>query len=233
MLKTYFVKFERSCFSFVAKPYIAQCLLLFKASVEASIRVFKQLFFLVFYQDSETFTNINISLFYIFSNVFKKVLAPSGFVFLCAFVHTTINNDIADIANNMKFSKFKNQFSLFSKKALICLNPSSILLVAKSIKEDFFVKMWSYKQKLILKKYPISRVYTSKISVACYTMGIITFVTLLFRKFILKKFGQIFRSKFWRISPRQTRYQDLLPLEKSRTKYFSVSLISNAKRYHP
>ena len=179
------------------------------------------------------FTNINISLFYNFSNEFKRVLTPSGFVFLCAIFYITINNDIADIANTMEFLKFKNRFLLLSNKALICLNPSSFLLVAKSIKEKFFVKMWSYKQKLILKKYPISRVYTSKISVACYTMGIITFVTLLFRKFILKKFGQIFRSKFWRISPRQTRYQDLLPLEKSRTKYFSVSLISNAKRYHP
>ena len=116
MLKTYFVKFESSCFSFVAKHYIAQCLLLFKASVDASIRVFKQLFFLVFYQDSETFTNINISLFYIFSNVFKKVLATSGFVFLCAFVHTTINNDIADIANNRNFQSLKINFHSLVKR---------------------------------------------------------------------------------------------------------------------
>ena len=132
----------------------------------------------------------------------------------------------------MKFSKFKNQFLLLSRKALICLKLPSILLVAKSIKEDFFVKMWTYKQKLILKKYPVSRVYTSKISVAYYTMGIITFVTLLFHKFILKKFGQVFRSIFWHISPWQSRYQDLVPLEKSRIKYFSVSMISNVKRYH-
>ena len=115
----------------------------------------------------------------------------------------------------MKFWKFK-KFLLLSEKALICLNSPSILLVTKSIKEDFLVKMWSYKQKLILKKYPISRVYTSKISVAYYTMGIITFVTLLFRKFFLKMFGQIFRSKF-----SQSRYQDLVPLEK----YFSNTFL--------
>ena len=139
---------------------------------------------------------------------------------------------IADIANNMKFLKFKNQFLLLSKKALICLNPSSILLVAKSIKEDFFVKTWSYKQRLILKKYLISGVCSSKISVAYYTMGIITFVTLLFRKFTLKKFRQIFRSKFWHIPPWQSRYQDLVPLEISWIKYFSVSMISNVKRDH-
>ena len=166
------------------------------------------------------FTNINISLFYNFSNEFKRVLTPSGFVFLCAIFYTTINNDIADIANTMEFLKFKNRFLLLSNKALICLNPSSFLLVAKSIKEEIFVKMWSYKQKLILKKYPISRVYTSKISVAYYTMGIITFVTLLFRKFFLKMFGQIFRSKF-----SQSRYQDLVPLEKSRLKYFSNTFL--------
>ena len=69
-------------------------------------------------------------------------------------------------------------------------------------------------------------------SVAYYNMGIITFVTLLFRKYILKKFGQIFRSTFWHISPWQSPYQDLVPLEKSRIKYFSVSVISNVKRYH-
>ena len=86
----------------------------------------------------------------------------------------------------MKFSKFK-KFLLLSKKALICLNSSSILVAAKSIKEDFLVKMRSYKQKLILKKYPISRVYTSKRSVAYHTMGIITYMTPLLRKFILKK----------------------------------------------
>ena len=74
--------------------------------------------------------------------------------------------------------------------------------------------MWSYKQKLSLKKNPISRVYTSKISVAYYTMGIITFVTFLFRS----KFGT-------------SRYQELVPLEESRIKYFSVSMISNVKRY--
>ena len=87
------------------------------------------------------FTNINISLFYNFSNEFKRVLTPSGFVFLCATFYITINNDIADIANTMEFLKFKNKFLLLSKKALICLNPSSFLLVAKSIKEEFFVKM--------------------------------------------------------------------------------------------
>ena len=38
----------------------------------------------------------------------------------------------------------------------------------------------------------MSRVYTSKMLVAYYTMDIITFVTLLYCKFILKKFGQIF-----------------------------------------
>ena len=57
----------------------------------------------------------------------------SGFVFLCAIVCTTINNDIADSTNNVKFSKLKNQVLLLSKNALICLNPSLILLVAKSI----------------------------------------------------------------------------------------------------
>ena len=62
-------------------------------------------------------------------------------------------------------------------------------------------------------------------------MGSITFVTLLLRKFILKKFGYIFRSKFWYISPWHLRYQDLEPLEKSRIKYFSVSMVSNVKRY--
>ena len=123
------------------------------------------------------------------------------------------------------------KYLLLSKKALICLNSLSILLVAKSIKEDFLVKMWSSKQKLILKKYPISWVYTSKRSVAYYTMGIITFMTLLLCKY-WKKFEQIFRSKFWHISPWQSRYQDLVPLEKSRIKYFSVSVISNLKRYH-
>ena len=134
-LRHNFSKFESSCFSFVGKRNIAQCLLLFKASVDASIRVFMQLFFLVFgnVTKTDTFTNINISLFYNFSNVFKKVLAPYGFVLVCAIVYTTINNDIADIANNMKFSKFTT-FLLLSKKTLICLNSSSILLVAKSIK---------------------------------------------------------------------------------------------------
>ena len=159
---------------------------------------------------------------------------PYGFAFLCAIVYTTINNDIADIANNIKFSKFKNNL-LLSKKALICLKSLSILLVAKSIKEDFLFKMWSYKQKLILKKYPMSRIYTSKRSVAYYTMGIITFMTLLLCKFLeksWKKFGQIFCSKFWHISPWQSRYQGLVPLEKSRIKYFFVSMISNVKRYH-
>ena len=62
--------------------------------------------------------------------------------------------------------EFKN-LKIISKKALIGLNPSLILLVAKSIKKDFFVKMWSYKQKIILKKNPISRVFASKILVAC------------------------------------------------------------------
>ena len=47
---------------------------------------------------------------------------------------------IADIANNINFLKFKDQFLLLSKKALICVSPLPILLVAKSIKEDFFVK---------------------------------------------------------------------------------------------
>ena len=143
-LRHNFVKFESSCFSFVAERNIAQYLLLFKASVDASIRVFKQLFFLVFGNLTKTmtfFTNINISLFYNFSNEFKRVLTPSGFVFLCAIFYTTINNDIADIANTMEFLKFKNRFLLLSNKALICLNPSSFLLVAKSIKEEFFVKM--------------------------------------------------------------------------------------------
>ena len=37
--------------------------------------------------------------------VFTKVLTPSGFVFLCTIVYTTINDDIADIVNNVKFSK--------------------------------------------------------------------------------------------------------------------------------
>ena len=51
---------------------------------------------------------------------------PSGFVFLCAIVCTTINNDIADSTSNVKFSKLKNQVLLLSKNALICLNPSLI-----------------------------------------------------------------------------------------------------------
>ena len=44
------------------------------------------------------------------SNVFKEVFAPFGFIVLCAIVYTTVTNDIADIANNKEFSKFKNQF---------------------------------------------------------------------------------------------------------------------------
>ena len=54
-----------------------------------------------------------MSLFYV-SHVFKKILAPSGIVFLCVIVYITINNDIANIANNVKFSKLKNQFLLLS-----------------------------------------------------------------------------------------------------------------------
>ena len=39
--------------------------------------------------------------------------------FLCVIVYTTINNDIANIAgNNVKFSKFKNQFLLLSSVEL-------------------------------------------------------------------------------------------------------------------
>ena len=164
--------------------------------------------------------------------MYLKRFSRCLFSFLCVLLSIQQQIMIADIANNMNFLKFKNQFLLLSKKALICLSPSSILLVAKSIKEHFFVKMWSYKQKLILKKYPISGVCTSEISVAYYTIGIIAFVTLLFRKFILKKLEQIFRSKFWHISPWQSRYQDVVLLEKSRIKYFSVSMISNVKRDH-
>ena len=55
-----------------------------------------------------------MSLFYNVSHVFKKILAPSGIVFLCVIVYITINNDIANIANNVKFSKLKNQFLLLS-----------------------------------------------------------------------------------------------------------------------
>ena len=62
---------------------------------------------------------------------------------VCTIVCTTMNNYIGDIANNVKFSKFKNQFLLpnqLMKKALICVNASSILLVAKSIKEFSLLK---------------------------------------------------------------------------------------------
>ena len=55
-----------------------------------------------------------MSLFYNVSNVFKKILAPSGIVFLCVIVYITINNDITNIVNNVKFSKLKNQFLLLS-----------------------------------------------------------------------------------------------------------------------
>lgn len=48
------------------------------------------------------------------------------------------------------------------KKALICENALSILLVAKTSRKFYFLKSKSYKKKLILKKNPISRVYTWK-----------------------------------------------------------------------
>ena len=67
------------------------------------------------------------------------LVAPYSFGFLCAIVYTTINNDTTDIANNMKFSKFK-KFLLLIKKAFVGLNSPSILLMEKSIKEDFLVK---------------------------------------------------------------------------------------------
>ena len=35
---------------------------------------------------------------------------PPGFTFLRAIVYTTVYNDIADIANNVKFSKLKINF---------------------------------------------------------------------------------------------------------------------------
>ena len=57
---------------------------------------------------------MNIGHFYNVSHVFKKILATSGFFFLCFIAHVTINNDIAVIANNVEFSKFKNQFLLLS-----------------------------------------------------------------------------------------------------------------------
>ena len=44
--------------------------------------------------------------------------------------------------------------------------------------------------------------------------------------------AQIFGSKFWHTPPWQTRYQNLVPLEKSRKKYFYVSMIFTVKRYH-
>ena len=66
------------------------------------------------------------------------LVAPYSFGFLCAIVYTTIN-DTTDIANNMKFSKFK-KFLLLIKKAFVGLNSPSILLMEKSIKEDFLVK---------------------------------------------------------------------------------------------
>ena len=49
------------------------------------------------------------------------------------------------------------------------------------------LKCEAISKKFILKKYPISRVYTSKRSIAYYTNGIMTFVTLPLCKFILKK----------------------------------------------
>ena len=54
-----------------------------------------------------------MSLFYV-SHVFKKILAPPWYRFSVCFVYITINNDIANIANNVKFSKLKNQFLLLS-----------------------------------------------------------------------------------------------------------------------
>ena len=57
---------------------------------------------------------MNIGHFYNVSHVFKKILATSGFFFLCFIAYVTINNDIAIIANNVEFSKFKNQFLLLS-----------------------------------------------------------------------------------------------------------------------
>ena len=65
---------------------------------------------LVILPRQDTFTKININLFYNVSKVFKKALTPFGFVFLCAIVYKTINTDIANFANNVKLSKFKNQF---------------------------------------------------------------------------------------------------------------------------
>ena len=64
------------------------------------------------------------------------------------------------------------------KKALICETASPILLEPKkSIKGVLYLKMRTYKEKLILKKNPISRIHISKMSVAPYTMVVITFVT--------------------------------------------------------
>ena len=40
----------------------------------------------------------------------KRFLCRLVSFFTCAIVYTTINNDIADTANNVKFSKFKTQF---------------------------------------------------------------------------------------------------------------------------
>ena len=47
----------------------------------------------------------------------------------------------------------------------------------KALKKFPFLKCEAISKKLLLKKNPIFRAYTSKILVAYYTMGIITFVT--------------------------------------------------------
>ena len=60
-----------------------------------------------FYQDIDTFTNINISLFYNVPNAFKEVFAPP--VFLCYYLC-----DLVNLANNAEFSKFKNQLLLLN-----------------------------------------------------------------------------------------------------------------------
>ena len=45
--------------------------------------------------------------------MYLRRFAPSGFIFLCVYI--TINNDIANTANNQKLSTFKNQFLLLSQ----------------------------------------------------------------------------------------------------------------------